>query len=72
MGKATEDISPYISPVELALRWRCSRSSADRITRRAGFTRLFLGEGKNGMVRYIRKEVIAYESSRGVAMNDIH
>ena len=72
MGKLTEDISPYISPVELAQRWRCSRSSADRITRRAGFTRLFLGEGKNGMVRYLTKEVIAYEASRGVAMHNNH
>ncbi len=34
-----------------------SRSSVDRVARRAGLTRLCLGEGRNGMVRYIRKEV---------------
>lgn len=67
-----KDTSTYISPAELAQRWRCSRSSADRITRRAGFIRLYLGEGKNGMVRYLTKEVIAYEASRGVAMHNSH
>ena len=61
--------SEYISPRELAQRWRCSRSSVDRIARRAGFGRLCLGEGHNGMVRYLRKEVEAYEQSRRVAMS---
>ena len=50
---------PYISPKELADRWVCSRSSVDRIARRAGLTRLCLGEGKNGTVRYLREEVTA-------------
>lgn len=58
--------SPYISPKELAARWQCARSSVDRITRRAGLTRIYLGEGKNGIVRFIRKEVEAYEASRQV------
>jgi hypothetical protein len=58
----------YMSPKELSERWRCSRSSVDRIARRAGLTRLCLGEGKNGMVRYVRKEVEAYEASRQVVM----
>ena len=58
--------SPFMTPAELAERWRCSRSSVDRIARRAGLTRLCLGEGKNGMVRYLREEVIAYENSRRV------
>jgi len=58
--------SPYISPRELAERWRCGRSSVDRIARRAGLTRLCLGVGRNGMVRYVRKEVEAYEASRQV------
>lgn len=57
---------PYISPSELAERWRCARSSVDRIARRVGLKRLYLGEGKNGIVRYIRKEVEAYEASRVV------
>jgi len=56
--------SPYFSPKELASRWRCSRSSIDRIARRARLTRVFLGEGKNGIVRYLAKEVMDYEASR--------
>ena len=58
--------SPYISPKELAVRWRCARSSVDRITRSAGLTRLCLGTGRTGMVRYIRKEVEAFENTRRV------
>ncbi len=56
--------SPYISPKELAERWQCARSSVDRIAKKARLTKLYLGEGKNGMVRYIRKEVEAYEETR--------
>jgi hypothetical protein len=41
-------------PRKLAERWQCSRSSVLRIARRAGLTRLCLGVGKNGIVRYIR------------------
>ena len=59
---------PYISPKELAERWQCSRSSVDRMARRAGFTRLCLGEGKNGTVRYLREEVIAHEQQRQVKL----
>ena len=65
----TEDravVSPYVSPGELAARWRCARSSVDRIARRAGLHRLCLGIGRNGMVRYLRKEVEALELSRQV------
>lgn len=56
--------SPFFSPNELCERWRCARSSVDRIATRAGLKRLYLGQGKNGIVRYIRKEVEAYEASR--------
>ena len=56
--------SPFISPNELAERWQCARSSVDRIVRRAGIKRICLGEGKNGMVRFLRKEVEAYEQNR--------
>lgn len=71
MSKVTDLIerSEFISPGEMAERWQCARSSVDRIARRAGFTRLCLGEGKNGMVRYLRKEVDAYEASRQVRMS---
>ena len=56
--------SKYISPNELTIRWQCSRSSVDRIARRAQLTQLCLGEGRNGSIRYIRKEVEAYEEER--------
>lgn len=65
--KTTVQQSPYISPNELAERWACSRPSVDRIARRNGLTRLCLGEGKNGTIRYLRKEVIAYEKNRLIA-----
>ena len=69
MRQRTEaESSPYCSPGELAVRWCCARSSVDRIARRAGLSRLCLGVGRNGMVRYIRKEVEAYEETRRVAM----
>jgi len=55
--------SPYVSPKELSHRWRCSRSSVDRIARRGGLTRLNLGEGHSGIVRYLRGEVTALEES---------
>ena len=56
--------SPYIAPRELAERWLCSRSSVDRIARRACLSRFCLGEGRTGIVRYSREEVEAYEASR--------
>jgi len=58
------DDAVYIAPKRLQKRWYCSRSSVDRIARRARLTPVYLGEGKNGMVRYIREEVEAYEQSR--------
>ena len=61
--------SEYVAPKELDRRWPCARSSVDRIARRAKLTRVCLGEGVNGMVRYIRKEVEAYEASRRVQMS---
>lgn len=66
--KINKNEPPYISPKELAERWQCSRSSVDRITRRAGLTRLCLGEGKNGTIRYSRKEIEAYEKTRQVKL----
>lgn len=58
--------SQYISPNELCKRWQCSRSSVDRIAQRANMTRICLGEGKNGMVRYLRAETLAYELTRTI------
>ena len=59
-----DEDNPYLSPRELAERWKCARSTVDRIVSRAGLTKLFLGDGKNGIVRYLREEVDAYEKSR--------
>ncbi len=39
-----------------------------KLARRAGMTRLYLGEGKNGTERYHREEVIAYEEKRQVKL----
>jgi hypothetical protein len=68
MNKNTnkENPSPYVSPKELSQRWKCSRSSVDRFARRAGLTRLNLGEGKNGTVRFVREEVFEYEAKRRI------
>ena len=54
----------FITPNDLASRWCCARTSVDRITGRAGMSRLYLGMGKNGMVRYLLAEVEAYEARR--------
>jgi len=59
----------YMRPKDLARRWVCSRTQVDRIARRAGLRRTCLGEGKNGMVLYLREEVEAYEKSRRVRMS---
>jgi hypothetical protein len=57
---------PFVSPKELALRWRCSRSSVDRVVERAGLTKCFLGDGRCGMVRFLLSEVEDFEESRKV------
>ena len=54
----------YLSPRDLATRWRCSRSTVDRIAEREGLTRLCLGEGRSGIIRYLREEVEELEESR--------
>lgn len=67
MNRNTQDKpseSPYIAPRALAHRWQCARSSVDRIAVRAGLTRVYLGGGTRGMVRYLREEVERYEQSR--------
>ena len=64
LDQNSTEASPYMSPKDLQERWRCSRASVDRIARRAGLGRLYLGEGRNGIVRYSRKEVEAFEAKR--------
>jgi hypothetical protein len=62
-NQSSAESSPYVSGNELAERWQCSRSSVERIARRAGLTRLCLGEGRNGIVRHFREELEAYAAS---------
>lgn len=59
-------ISRYVSPRQLAERWNCSRTAAQRIADRAGIAKYYLGEGRNGMVRYAVADIEAYECSRRV------
>ena len=63
-----KDISDakYISPNQLAARWACSRSSVDRVAQKAGFSRFFLGSGKNGNIRYLLSEVLEFERKQTV------
>ena len=66
-AKETVKATPrYVSPRELMERWRCSRSSVDRTAKREGWTRAYLGEGRNGMVRFLREEVEAFEETRQI------
>lgn len=63
-AKANELPLVYLSPRDLTVRWRCSRSTVDRIAEREGLTRLCLGEGQNGIIRYLLTEVEELEESR--------
>ena len=56
--------SVYLSPKDLARRWSCSCTSAQRIAEREGISRFLLGHGRNGMVRYPLAEIEAYEQTR--------
>lgn len=56
----------FLSPRQLALRWDCSPTSAQRIAKKAGIARYCLGDGKNGMVRYRLTEIQAYEEQRRI------
>lgn len=59
----------YISPRQLAERWNCSRTSAQRIADRVGISKYLLGEGRNGIVRYSLDEIEGYEASRRFSVN---
>jgi hypothetical protein len=64
MNPTKQGNSVFFSAKDLAARWRCARSSVARIAKRAGIKRLYLGAGRNGMVRYLREEVETYENER--------
>lgn len=55
-----------LSPAELAKRWKVSRSTAQRIVQREGLTRIYLGTGRNGTIRYPLNEIRAFEQSRSL------
>ena len=57
----------FLSPRQMAERWDCSPTTAQRIAKNAGIAKYCLGEGKNGMVRYLLSEVETYEEERRVA-----
>ena len=61
---AKEKCRCYISPRQLAERWDCSPTTAQRIAKNAGMAKYCLGEGRNGMVRYLLSEIESYETQR--------
>ena len=63
---AAADGTRFLSPRQLAERWSCTTTTAQRIARNAGMAKYCLGEGRNGMVRYLLSEVEAYEAERRV------
>ena len=63
---ARSQAQSFFTAKELADRWRCSRSSVARIAQRFGLTRIYLGSGRHGMVRYPREEVEALEQRQRV------
>ena len=68
MDSQTEE-QVYISARQLAIRWDCSRNTAHRTAKRAGITKVFLGEGRNGIVRYSLEEIVRYEISRAIGVS---
>ena len=58
--------SAFLSPRQLAARWDCSPTSAQRIAKKAGIARYCLGDGRNGMVRYRLTEIQTYEEQRRI------
>ena len=58
--------SRFLSPRQLAERWDCSPTTAQRVAKNAGIAKYCLGDGRNGMVRYPLSEVEDYEERRRV------
>lgn len=65
-----DEAPKYLSPQELAARWRCSRSSVDRIARQANLTRVRLGTGSTGLVRFVHHEILEFENARRAVQRD--
>jgi hypothetical protein len=69
-GEIDIKVSQYLSPRQLAVRWDCSRTTAQRIADRAGISKYFLGEGRNGIVRYAINDIEAFEGSRRISSQE--
>ena len=55
----------YLTPKQLMLRWRCSRSGVSLIADHAGLARQHDGKGaRRNSVSYLLTDVVAYEQSR--------
>jgi pyridoxine 5'-phosphate synthase PdxJ len=54
----------FISPSQLMVRWRCSRSGVDQITAHAGLARRHNSKtGRRNNVNFLLSDVVAYEKS---------
>lgn len=58
------DNEVFMTASQVAQRWNCSVPTVFRIVQRNNFKRLKLSDEKNGCVRYMRSEVLAYEANR--------
>jgi len=68
-SSGTDSSSQYLSPNDLAARWRISRRSLDRLVQEEGFTKLFLGDARNSSVRFRLDEVLRYEQEHEVRLS---
>ena len=59
----------YLSINQIMERWQISRNSVVRIARNEGFTAFYPGNKQRSSVRFLRKEVLAYEESRQIVLN---
>lgn len=58
----------FISPEELARRWRMSRSGAVRLAERAGIQSVRLGGGKGATRRFRLADIQAHEKAASATM----
>ena len=47
----------FVSLKTLARQWDCSRTTASRLLERAGVPAYYLGHGRNGAKRYLKRDV---------------
>ena len=66
-----ESAPRYISASGVAERWGVSRMTVSRAATKEGWSRIYLGSGPNGTVRYLMSEVESFEESRTVKGGNI-